>query len=276
MFKICLDPGHGGYDSGAVGNDLEEKNITLDICLRLKPLLEHKGFSVVLTRDGDYAPGNLEGQLNAELQKRCDIADAFQANAFISVHVNSSDITSPSGVEILVAGLGGEAEKLANRILPYLVGLGEGNRHVKVQNVLVLKNTAMPAILTENGFISNEEDAKRLADPDYRQKIAEAHMMGICDHFNISHDGGGSTMNKIAILKFTPEDEWSAKDIDAKHGGVANFTRQGAGKAIPPEAMLADLLIVIGGPTTGHKNEILLSGKDKYETASKVSDYLKK
>lgn len=62
--KICIDPGHGGYDPGAVGNGLQEKDIDLDVCLKLKSLLEFNGISVILTRDGDYAPDHLDGNLN--------------------------------------------------------------------------------------------------------------------------------------------------------------------------------------------------------------------
>jgi len=85
--KICLDPGHGGYDPGTVGNGLQEKEITLSVCLLLKPLLEFNGISVILTREGDYVPGQLEGNLTAELQARVDIAEKNKVDLFVSVHV---------------------------------------------------------------------------------------------------------------------------------------------------------------------------------------------
>lgn len=275
--KICIDPGHcaSGPDTGAEGNGLRESDLTLDISLKLRDILILRHFDVILTREGNLVKGlNENYTLNDSLRRRCEIANAFQANIFISIHINASDISSPSGVEILVAGFGGEAQKLANKILPYLVGLGQKNRNVKVQNVYVLQDghTAMPAILTENGFISNAQDAARLANPAFRQKIAIAHAEGIIEYFG----QGGSDMLKMAILKYTKNDDWSAEDVDAKHGGIANFTRYGTDKIIPAEAMQADQLIVIGGPTTGHKNEILLSGKDKYATAAEVAAYLGK
>jgi len=85
---------------------------------------------------------------------------------------------------------------------------------------------------------------------------------------------GGVDVLDIAILKFSSEDDWSAKDVDAKLGGVANFTRQGTSKVIPKDAMSAKKLIVIGGATTGHPNEVLLSGQSKYDTALAVGKYL--
>ena len=279
--KVCIDPGHCAYgeDTGAEGNGLREQDINLDIGLKLNDILVANGFETIMTRTGDLVTGLSDGySLNESLRKRCDIANGFQANIFISIHCNSSDITSPNGVEVLVAGLGGQAEKLAKNVLPYLVGLGQTNRGVKVQRVYVLEDghTSMPAILTENGFLTNIADAQRLDNPAFRGKIALATANGILNYFGMEVEGGKKKMLKVAILKYTPEDEWAAKDIDAKHGGVANFTRQGVNKAIPEEAMLTDMLIVIGGPTTGHKNEVLLSGKDKYETAAKVAEYLKK
>jgi len=275
MVKVCIDPGHNsfGEDSGAEGNGLREQDIVLDISFRLNELLLEKSLEVIMTRTGDLVTGLNKGYtLNESLQKRCDIAKVFQANIFVSIHCNSSDILRPNGVEILISGRGGEADKLANKVLPYLVGLGQTDRKVKEQNVYVLKNTPMPAILTENGFISNVGDAQKLSDGSFRQKIAQAHADGILEYLNLS--GGGSIKVKYAILKFTPEDEWAAKDIDALHGGIANYTRQGVNKVIPADAMIVDQLIVIGGPTTGHKNEILLSGKDKYDTAAQVRKYL--
>lgn len=179
--KVCLDPGHGGYDPGAVGNGLKEKDLTLDICLRLKPLLEANRISVILTRDGDFAPKHLENDLNGELWDRVKIAEEFKANLFVSIHINAGGGT---GTEVLIQGTGGQAETAAGKVLPYLVKAGDwANRKVKTQNILVLRETSMPAILTENGFIDNVVDTAKLKDPNFRQLLAVAHAKGICDYF---------------------------------------------------------------------------------------------
>lgn len=102
-----------------------------------------------------------------------------------------------------------------------------------------------------------------------RRRQAEAAMF-----FGHDHHLEGEDVLDVAILKNSSEDEWAAKDIDARLGGVANFTRQGANKVIPKDAMSAKKLIVIGGGTTGHPNEVLLSGKSKYDTAQAVAEYL--
>lgn len=183
--KVCIDPGHGGYDPGAVGNGLKEKDLTLDICLRLKPLLEFNGISVIMTRSGDYAPGRYENNLNGELGARVSSAESEVADLFVSVHVNAGGGT---GVEVLVIRTGGQAEVAANRVLPYLVQAGEWtNRGVKTQNILVLRETSMPAVLTENGFIDTASDAAKLKETSFRQALAVAHAKGICDYFGIQY-----------------------------------------------------------------------------------------
>jgi N-acetylmuramoyl-L-alanine amidase len=183
IMKICLDPGHGGYDPGAVGHGLREKDITLAICLELKSILEFNGISVILTRDGDYSPGHLEGNLSGELRARVAIAEKNKVDLFVAIHINAGGGT---GEEILIVGKGGRAEIAANKVLPFLISAGGwGNRGVKTQNVLVLRETSMPAILTENGFIDNAGDATKLKDPNFRKALAVAHAKGFCDYFGI-------------------------------------------------------------------------------------------
>lgn len=182
--KVCLDPGHGGYDPGACENGLKEKDLTLAICLALKPLLEYNGISVVLTRDGDYAPGRVN-VVNTELKARVTIAEQARADLFVSVHINSGGGT---GEEVLISGVGGRAEQVANKVLPRLLQAAKWpNRGVKVQNVLVLRDTSMPAILTESGFIDSMSDSAKLKDPVFIQSLAVSHARGICDYFGITY-----------------------------------------------------------------------------------------
>ncbi|KUO79016.1 MAG: N-acetylmuramoyl-L-alanine amidase [Desulfosporosinus sp. BRH_c37] len=84
---------------------------------------------------------------------------------------------------------------------------------------------------------------------------------------------GGSDMLKVALLLYTKEDYWAGSDVAVKNGDCAIFVRP-ADHSIPAEAMNAKQLIVIGGPTTKHPNEVLLSGNNKYDTAAAVAKYL--
>ncbi|SHI77924.1 N-acetylmuramoyl-L-alanine amidase [Desulfosporosinus lacus] len=196
--KVCIDPGHGGYDPGGIGNGLKEKDLTLDVCLKLKPLLEFNGISVILTRDGDYAPGHYENDQKGDLGARVNSAELGKADLFVGVHINAGGGT---GVEVLVISTGGRAEIAANKVLPYLVQVGGwANRGVKTQNVMVLRETSMPAILTENGFIDTATDAAKLKEPNFRQALAIAHAKGICDYFGIIYKEAISTQPTPSVM----------------------------------------------------------------------------
>ena len=274
MPKVCLDPGHGGSDPGAVGNGLLEKVLTLAICLMLKAMLEYNGIHVFLTRDGDYSPGHLGGNINGELKARVAIAEKNKVDLFVSVHINAGGGT---GQEILVSGMGGRAETAARKVLPYLVGVGGWqNRGVKAQNVLVLRETSMPAILTESGFIDSASDSAKLKYPLFIHGLAVAHAKGICAYFGITYqDSDSKTLEAVkgvvdvldvAVLLFTKEDYWAGADVAAQNGNCAVFVR--------PAGVNTKKLIVVGGATTGHANEVLLSGNTKYDTAAEVAKYL--
>lgn len=174
--KVCIDPGHGRSDPGAVGNGLKESNLNLAIALHLKPLLIFNGIEVVMTREKDIA---------MELWSRVVIANNSKCDLFVSVHNNAGGGT---GSEVLIIGVGGNAEIAAKKVLPYLVKAGAwANRGVRVQSVYVLKNTDAPAILTESGFVDSVSDADKLKDPAFLHSLAVAHAKGICDYFGITY-----------------------------------------------------------------------------------------
>lgn len=188
MAIIVEDPGHNSYgaDTGAAGNGLREQDITLAICRELRPLLQYNGFTVVMTRDGDLVNGLSTGYtLNQSLQARVDIAEKAKADLFVSVHVNAGGGT---GQEVLIYGAGGKAEQAAKKVYDQINAIsGWPNRGVKVQNVMVLRETSMPAILTENGFIDSASDSAKLKDPTFIHALAVAHAKGICDYFGITY-----------------------------------------------------------------------------------------
>ena len=189
MPKVCWDAGHGGYDPGAVGNGLHEADLTLDIVMRGKPLAEYNGITVVLTRDGNYAPGHFEGNVNTELRERCRIANVNKVDLMLSTHINAGGGT---GEEILVQHFGGNAQKFANIMTPLLTAVGGwACRGVKEQNVEVLRDTDMPAVLTESGFIDSVSDTNRLKDPNFRQALAVAHVKGMCQYFGLPYKTKG-------------------------------------------------------------------------------------
>jgi N-acetylmuramoyl-L-alanine amidase len=183
---ICLDPGHNdsGADAGAEGNNMREQDLTLDIALKLRSLLEYNGFAVVLTREGPFVKGAHQ-TVKQSLQSRCQIANRAGADLFLSLHINAG---RGSGTEVYALP-GGQAEKLAGILLYYLIQEARwANRDVKTnRNFYVLVNTVMPAVLTENGFIDNALDAVKLSDPGFRCSLARAHAKGICDFYKLQY-----------------------------------------------------------------------------------------
>ena len=172
MVKICIDPGHGGADPGAVGpTGLREKDVNLAVGLKLAELLKPIA-EVKLTRTKDIA---------VSLKDRAQIANSFGCDYFISVHTNSFTDRKVGGVETWAYAKGGQGEKLAKAVQPELVkATGFANRGVKFNSgFAVLRDTKAPAILTETGFISNPAEEKLLKTAAFREKIAKAIAQGV-------------------------------------------------------------------------------------------------
>ena len=186
--NVVLDAGHGGYDSGAVGNGLYEKAITLLITLKTRDILKLKGFNVKLTREIDLAPNDYT-EINADLNERVRISEQFMGSngLFVSIHLNSiGGNPDVNGTETLVYGLGGEAEKAARLIQSEIVRVaGVNDRGIKAQNVLVLRKTSCPAVLTESVFISSQAEGGRLGNTGFINSLAESHAEGICKYFGV-------------------------------------------------------------------------------------------
>ncbi|HWQ41817.1 MAG TPA: N-acetylmuramoyl-L-alanine amidase [Desulfosporosinus sp.] len=273
---VCIDPGHNGsgYDAGAEGNGLKEQDITLDISLRLRTFLLANGFTVVMTREGQLVKDN--STLNASLQSRIDVAENAGADLFVSVHINAGGGT---GVEVLIYATGGESEKCAKVVLPYLVSAGSWyNRGVKVQNVMVLRETTMPAILGETGFIDTVSDAAKLASLEFRQSLAKAYCQGICDYFGITYkepnnNEGVEDQMDVVVVYYTPADFSGALIIANLNNGCAMFCRNGSA-SVNAYAMNAKKVYTIGGGKLGHSNEIYLSGNTASDTLIAVANNL--
>lgn len=212
--RIVIDPGHGGHDTGTVGpSGLQEKDLVLDIALKLKTLVEEKlGSEVLLTRaDDTFVP----------LEERTAMANQSQADLFLSIHANSSRNRRVSGVEtfFLDFASSSDAEEIAAREnssaqktifelqdLVQKIALKEKieesrelaqivqksvttqlqkahrqtrDRGVKQAPFIVLIGANMPSILSEVSFVSNPSDEKLLKSSSYRQKLAEALCRGI-------------------------------------------------------------------------------------------------
>jgi N-acetylmuramoyl-L-alanine amidase/type II secretory pathway predicted ATPase ExeA len=221
--RIAIDPGHGGYDTGAMGpHGLLEKNLCLDVALRLGQLIEQNivGAEVIYTRKNDN---------HVSLEERTAIANGANADLFISIHANSSDSRETRGVETYYLSLAvppesmdfvtrenalaqsslhdlpeliekitrnervTESKHLATDIQNtlsqqlQLVSWRETNRGVKQAPFIVLTGTNMPAILSEISFVSNASDEGLLLESNQRQRVAEGLYRGVAAYLDSLH-----------------------------------------------------------------------------------------
>ena len=174
--RIVLDAGHGGDQPGCVINGAAEKDITLSIVLLLQEKLESEGAAVVLTRSTDY---------DVSLPDRSAIANSAGANYFISIHCNSyEDDSSVKGFECYYYQ-SAESENLAETITSEADSHSISTRKVKEENYAVLRETAIPAVLIEVGFLTNAEERGKLLSQEYQELLAEAIASGILNYGDI-------------------------------------------------------------------------------------------
>lgn len=178
---IVIDPGHGGSDTGAIRGDAVEKELTLDMSMRLKSILAARGWDVIMTRESDrdvFAPND---SAHDELQARDDVANSRGARLLISIHVNSFINAGPHGATAYYykASDVALAQAVDRRIAA----------EVPVRNIGIIKDKLyvvnhanMPATLIEAAFVSNPDDRRLLQDPAWRQKMAQAIADGILDY----------------------------------------------------------------------------------------------
>ena len=177
--KVCLDAGHSqakdtGGDPGAVNGKYWESVAALDIVKKLGKLFSDAGVGVVFTRTG--------GKPGLQLSERCRIANDNNVDYFISIHLNSADNKSASGIETLRFGkVGSKTIRLASNVQRELIdATGWKDRGVKIRdNLYVLKHTRASAILVEVGFISNDKECEALFDDNIQLIIAKAIFQGV-------------------------------------------------------------------------------------------------
>lgn len=215
MVKIFVDPGHGGTDSGAVGNGIQEKNITLQLASAIESILinEYSNAEVRMSRTGDET---------VTLNQRTNMANAWGADFYLSIHINSG---GGRGYEDFIHSNSSSASRTAQiqRIihLEVIKKIDMVDRGSKKADFHVLRESNMDAVLTENGFIDNVEDATKMKNPSWINSVARAHAVGLEKAFNLQRKMQIQSQNipyKVIIpnLAF-----WQAKAL------VAEFEQRG-------------------------------------------------
>ncbi|MCF7786697.1 MAG: N-acetylmuramoyl-L-alanine amidase [Prosthecobacter sp.] len=166
---VVIDAGHGGKDGGSVWNGLVEKKLCLDVAKRVETALKSRGLKTVMTRRTDTF---------VELEQRARIANRVPSSIFVSIHFNGSRTTIISGGEVYYRSSRGKllASAISRSIKSKVAG---GTRGIFHGVFKVLRETRMPAVLVECGYISNKREALRCADPSHRQKLADAIVSGL-------------------------------------------------------------------------------------------------
>lgn len=167
MAKWVLDAGHGGNDPGAIGkHGRREADVVLEAVYEAKRLLERNGEIILLTRASD---------VTVDSKDRASIANNWNADYFISFHMNSFVEESVKGSEIVIFEKGHKSEELAKFIKDELLAnLKSNDRGIKEASYTVLRETNMPAVIIEAEFISNEDIEKNFSSIKYGYMVAKA------------------------------------------------------------------------------------------------------
>jgi N-acetylmuramoyl-L-alanine amidase len=189
---VAIDPGHGNSDQGVVHEEsgVTEGPINLAVAYKLKDMLSKQKYQVVLTRD-KHTP-QCEGN-RRELQRRIDLATDAKADIFVSMHVNQFPDPQYFGAQCFYNPASPEGQKLAQLLQEELKAIDPENfREALDQDLFVLRECPMPAVVVEMGFISHPGDRAKLQDPKYQSQMAQAVSRGIDRYF------------KGDALKYTP------------------------------------------------------------------------
>lgn len=196
---IVVDPGHGGYDPGAVYKDIYEKHINLQIALKLKNHLEETGAKVILTRNADYNLAvvglhRIEAK-RYDLAKRVELANKNKASLFVSIHANKYHSAHRSGADVFYDPKSEKSKRLAECILEELRSLPgtPPKRMTKPSQYYVLRNNGTPAVLVEVGYLSNPDDRKNLLSSEYQTMLADRISCGIIKYLLMEPNGNDKT-----------------------------------------------------------------------------------
>jgi N-acetylmuramoyl-L-alanine amidase len=189
---VMLDPGHGGYDPGAVSSQgVYEKSINLQIAQKVKEMLSPCGIEAFLTReeDIDYVPAGVKGKITKkqiDLNRRIQMASEAKADVFVSLHVNATIEGRNSGAETFYHFKSKSGKELAELIQQELIKISGMNRRIaKPGDFYVINNTTMPAVIVEVGYLSSVKEQKKLQQSWYQEQLARAIAKGIAVYFKV-------------------------------------------------------------------------------------------
>lgn len=185
---VVVDPGHGGMDPGKIGiNDVEEKEINLEISLMLRDKLEKQGIQVVMTRENDQGlyDEDSSNKKVQDLQRRVELIHEEQPVCVVSIHQNSYPDASVKGAQVFYYEDSTEGKKLAKELQNALIAQVDPENHRQAKGnttYYLLERTDVPLVICECGFLSNPEEAELLTDQAYQETLTDAIVSGILEY----------------------------------------------------------------------------------------------
>ncbi len=215
LARVVIDPGHGGKDSGAIHNGVAEKDLTLDVALRLDRLMQARGIATTMTRRGDEW---------LSLSGRAAVANREHDCVFVSIHFDEGARAAATGVQTFYAarqvqdsiipswlpflqraaseGANPKSQSLAGFVQAALVTRTQAHdRGTRAEQFYVVANVRHPAVLIEGGFLSNSDDISKLATEAYREQLAESIADGIAQYREVTAD----TRTTLVLGSAAPE-----------------------------------------------------------------------
>lgn len=193
-YVFVIDPGHGGKDGGASSADgILEKDINLGIALTLNELLTSTGYKTVMTRTEDISihdqtATTTREQKVSDMHNRLAIYNSSVYNIVVGIHQNKFENSKYFGAQIFYSPNNDKSCILAECVRNSIVSLlqNDNTRELKKgdANIYLLNNATTPAIITECGFLSNPDEASKLNDEEYRNKMAYSIYCGLLDYYN--------------------------------------------------------------------------------------------
>ncbi len=189
---VIIDAGHGGMDGGAVGGDgTAEKDLNLQVALKVQHLLEQSGCTVFMTRSEDISLSTAEDDEKrqrkiADLNNRKKMIEDYDVEAFVSIHMNTFPDPQYGGTQVFYAKSPTNSRNLAELIQQEVSAFDPDNTRVAkdgTSGIYVLQDVSVPSVVVECGFLSNETDLKRLKSEKYQNELANAVFCGITKFF---------------------------------------------------------------------------------------------
>lgn len=184
---IYLDPGHGGFDPGALYRDTQEKDINLEISKKLEKELSRQGAIVYMTRYGDYdlAANNTINRKRSDLSRRSNMINRSNCDLYLSIHLNAETSSTWRGGQVFYDDINENNKKIAEIFQQSMKReLNSNRKYQKVSTLYLQRRVKVPGILIEVGFLTNPNDRYLLKQDAYQSKVSNVITKSVIEYFN--------------------------------------------------------------------------------------------